>query len=164
MFGQVIPRSLLWLVCLCAVLIIGIIGCDGVGSGGGGGSSFGGSYFEEDDNDWVGTWALETVDGQNWAQFLVEDGVNVSIITNDWTFYNDGTLEVDVVFELEPKGDKIITISNKARGTYTLTDSSYELKFEGTDFFKDSTGTWSSAWRTLTLNSDDGTTIVFGKK
>ena len=160
MYGQVIPRSFLWLVSLCAVLIIGIIGCNG----GGGGGSFGGSFgYEEDDNDWVGTWALETVDGQNWAQFLVEDGANISIITNDWTFYNDGTLEADVVFELEPKGDKVITISNRARGTYTLTDSIYELKFEGTDFFKDSTGTWSSTWSALTLNSDDGTTIVFGK-
>ncbi|MCE2396951.1 hypothetical protein J4G02_20725 [Candidatus Poribacteria bacterium] len=159
MYGQVIPRSFLWLVSLCAVLIIGIIGCNE--GGGGGGGSFG---YEEDDNDWVGTWALETVDGQNWAQFLGEDGANISIITNDWTFYNDGTLEADVVFELEPKGDKVITISNRARGTYTLTDSIYELKFEGTDFFKDSTGTWSSTWSALTLNSDDGTTIVFGKQ
>ncbi len=160
MFGQVIPRSFVWFVSLCVVLIIGIIGCNG----GGGGSSFGGSYYEDDDNEWVGTWALETVDGQNWVQFLVEDGVNISIITNDWTFYNDGSLEADVVFELEPKEDEIITIQNKARGTYTLTDSIYELKFEGTDFFKDSTGTWSSTWSALTLNSDDGTTIVFGKK
>ena len=122
------------------------------------------SYYEDDDNEWVGTWALETVDGQSWGQFLVEDGVNIFIITNDWTFYNDGSLEAEVVFELEPKGDKIITIPNKARGTYSLTDSIYELKFEGTDFFKDSTGTWSSTWSALKLNSDDGTTIVFGKK
>ena len=158
MFGQVPPRSFVWFVSLCVVLIIGIIGCNG------GGGSFGGSYYEDDDNEWVGTWALETVDGQSWVQFLVEDGVSISIITNDWRFYNDGTLEADVVFELEPKEDKIITIQNKARGTYTLTDSIYELKFEGTDFFKDSTGTWSSTWSALTLNSNDGTTIVFGKK
>lgn len=159
MLGQVIPRSFSCLVSLCAVLIIGIIGCNG------GGGSFGGSYsYEDDDNEWVGTWALETVDGQNWAQFLAADGVNLSIITNDWTFYSDGTLEADVVFELEPKGEKIITVSNNARGTYTLTDSIYALEFDGTDFFKDSTGTWSRTWSALTLNSDDGTTIVFGKK
>ncbi len=160
MLGQVLPRSFVWFVSLCVVLIIGIIGC----SGGGGGGNFGGSYYDDEDNDWGGTWALETVDGQNWVQFLVEDGVNISIITNNWRFYNDGTLEADVVFELEPKEDKIITITNRARGTYTLTDSIYELKFEGSDFFKDSTGTWSSTWSTLTLNSNDGTTIVFGKK
>ena len=158
MFGQVIPRSFVWFVSICAVLIIGIIGCNG------GGGSYGGSYYEDKDNDWIGTWALETVDGQSWAQFLVEDGVNISIITNYWTFYNDGSLEAEVVFELEPKGDEIIPIQNKARGTYSLTDSIYELKFEGTDFFTDSTGTWSSTWSALTLNSDDGTTIVFGKK
>ena len=157
MFGQVIPRSFVWFVSLCVVLIIGIIGCNG------GGGSFGGSYYEDDDNEWIGTWALETVDGQSWAQFLAADGVSASIITNDWTFHNDGSLEVDVVFELEPEGKKI-TISNNARGTYTLTDSIYALEFEGTVFFKNSTGTWSRTWSALTLNSDDGTTIVFGKK
>ena len=41
MFGQVIPRSFVWFVSLCVVLIIGIIGCNG----GGGGGSFGGSYY-----------------------------------------------------------------------------------------------------------------------
>ena len=29
MLGQVIPRSFLWFVSLCAILIIGIIGCGG---------------------------------------------------------------------------------------------------------------------------------------
>ena len=41
MFGQVIPRSFLWFVSLCAILIIGIIGCGG----------------DDDDNEWVGTWS-----------------------------------------------------------------------------------------------------------
>ena len=50
MCGQVITRSLLWLASTFAVLIIGIIGCGGDG---------------DDGNDWVGTWAMETVDGQN---------------------------------------------------------------------------------------------------
>ena len=70
MFGQAIPRSFLWLVSLWAVLIIGIIGCGG----------------DDDDNDWVGTWAIETIDGQNFEQALGEsfgeEEVNVSIVTN----------------------------------------------------------------------------------
>ena len=52
MFQQVIPRSLLWLVSFCAALIIGIIGCGG----------------DDDDNEWVGTWAVETIDGKNLQQ------------------------------------------------------------------------------------------------
>ena len=57
MFGQVIPRSFVWFVSLCAVLTIGIIGC-------------GGDDNEDDDSEWVGTWSLETVDGKNvQAQF-----------------------------------------------------------------------------------------------
>lgn len=44
MFGHEIPRSFFWLVCLHAVLIIGIIGCGG-----------------DDDNEWVGTWEIETI-------------------------------------------------------------------------------------------------------
>ena len=177
MFQQVIPRSFLWvLVSLWAVLIIGITGCDEGGGGFGGGYGYedvdNGGY-EDVDNDWGGTWELTTVDGQRWAQFLAEDGVNVTIIINSWRFYNDGSLKAEVVFELEPevvfelepedKPDKI-TISNEAVGNYSLTDSIYTLKFEGTDFFKDSTGTWSSTRRTLTLKSDEGSTVRFEKK
>ena len=43
MFQQVIPRSFLWLVSFCAVLIIGIIGCGG--------------DDDDDNNEWVGTWS-----------------------------------------------------------------------------------------------------------
>ena len=58
MFGQVIPRSFLWFLSFCAVLIIGIIGC-------------GGDDNEDDeDSEWVGIWAVETIDGTNvQAQF-----------------------------------------------------------------------------------------------
>ena len=43
MFGQVIPRSFLWLASIWTVLIVGIIGCGGDGD-------------SEGDTDWVGTW------------------------------------------------------------------------------------------------------------
>ena len=52
MFRQV-NFYLLGLVSLCAILIIGINGCG-----------------QDDDNEWLGTWTLETVDGQSiQAQF-----------------------------------------------------------------------------------------------
>ena len=41
-------RSFLWLV--CAVLVVGIGGC---GS-------------DDEDQPWVGTWSLQTIDGENW--------------------------------------------------------------------------------------------------
>ena len=157
MFGQVIPRSFLWLVCISAVLVIGITGCGG-----------------DDDDDWVGTWAIETIDGENYEQFLEEDGpegVNVSIVTNNWTFNSDGTIEVELTFEVEyAEGVSEISakISQQGTGTYSLSDSNYTLTteegssvFGGTD---EDTGTWSRSGNTLTLNSDDGTTIGFKRK
>ena len=52
-FGQVIARSFLWFVSLCAILIVGIIGCGGDDNG------------DDEDNEWVGTWVVETRDGEN---------------------------------------------------------------------------------------------------
>ena len=161
MFGQAIPRSFLWLVGLYAALTIGIIGCGG----------------DDDENDWVGTWHLETIDGENYEQFLEEDGpegANVSIVTNNWTFNSDGTIEVELTLEVEyAEGGSEISakISQQGTGTYSLSDSNYTLTltteegeetlFGGTD---EDTGTWSRSGNTLTLNSDDGNTIVFKKQ
>ena len=162
MFGQVIPGSFLWFVCLCAVLSIGIIGC-----GGG-----------EDENDWVGTWAMESVDGQSVEQSMKEDfgdEADVSIVTNSWRFNSDGTIEAEVRVKIEGAegGTEInATISQNAMGTYSLSGSSYTLTLEITiNLFGEAatetevdTGTWSRKGNTLTLSSDDGTTIVFKKK
>ena len=167
MFQQVIPRSFLWLVCLCVVLIIGIIGCGG--------------DDDDDNNDWVGTWAMETVDSQSLEQSFSgdfgEDGINVSITTNNWTFNDDGTMEAEIGLKIEAKegGSEIsANISTKATGTYSLSGSNYTITIitkEGeTGFFGDpegdpeeDTGTWSRKGNTLTVNSDDGETIVFKK-
>ena len=67
--------------------------------------------------------------------------------------------------------------SIKMMGTYTLSDSNYTLtptEVEGAGLFEgevvpigptdEDTGTWSISGNTLTLNSDDGSTIVFQKK
>ena len=57
-------------------------------------------------------------------------------------------------------------------GTYTLSGSNYTLtptELEGTGFFEgettvfgsdEDTGTWSRSGNTLTLNDDDGSTLV----
>ena len=163
MFQQIIPRSLLWLVSLCAVLIIGITGCGG----------------DDDDSDWVGTWSIDTVDGQSYEQAFEEEGVKASIVTNDWTFNSDGTMEAELAakFEVTEEGLELSgKVSMKAVGTYSLSGSNYTLTIttegEGTGFWgemdgpttDEDTGTWSRKGNTLTLNSDDDTTIVFKKK
>ena len=164
MFGQIIPRSFLWLVSLWAILIIGIISCGG----------------DDDDNDWVGTWTMETIDGQSLEQSFEEDygeeQINISIITNNWTFNSDGTMEAEFAVKIEAKegGSEIsVQSSGKGTGTYSLSGSNYILTVtmevgggllgdEGST--DEDTGTWSRSGNTLTLNSDDGETIVFKKK
>ena len=162
MYHQAIPRSSLWLVSLCAVFILGIIGCDGENSDG-----------DEEDNEWAGTWSLETFDGQALEQVLEQElgteGVTVSIVTNNWTFNDDGTLEAEISFKLGNQGGDsaiAITSSTKTTGTYSLSGSNYTLTLEDIPIaaLKESTGAWSREGNTLTLNSDNGNTIGFKKK
>ena len=162
MLGQVIPRSFLWLVSLCAVLILGIIGCGGEDSDG-----------DEDDNEWAGTWSLETFDGRTLEQVLEQElgteGVTVAIVTNNWTFNDDGTLEAEISFKLGNQGGDsaiAITSSTKTTGTYSLSGSNYTLTLEDIPIaaLKESTGAWSREGSTLTLNSDAGNAIGFKKK
>ncbi len=158
-----ICRPFLWLLSLCAVLIIGIVSCGG---------------DEDDDNEWVGTWAMETVDGESLEQAFDEEGVNASIVTYSWTFNNDGTMEVEFAMKVEVKEEGLELSgqgSMKMTGTYSLSGSSYTLtpmEAEGTGIFKEDpfgptdeeTGTWSRKGNTLTLISDAGHVIVFKKK
>lgn len=163
-FQQVIPCLFLWLASLCAVFIIGIIGCGDGDSGDANGT---------DDNGWVGTWSLDTFDGQTLEQVLEQElgteGVTVSIVTNNWIFDDDGTLEAEISFKLGNQGGDsaiAITSSTKTKGTYSLSGSNYTLTLEDIPIasLKESTGTWSREGNTLTLSNDDGSTIVFKKK
>ena len=161
MFGQVIPRSFLRLVSLWAVLIIGVTGCGG----------------DDEENEWVGTWETETIGGQSVDQSFAEGeelGVDISIVTNSWTFNDDETMEAEFAVKLEAKeggSEFSVQSSVKLMGTYSLSGSNYTLTIttegEATTFFggaDEDTGTWSRSGNTLTLNSDDGETIVFKKK
>ena len=162
MFRQAIPHSFLWLVCISAVLIIGIIGCGG----------------DDDENEWAGTWEIESIDGESLEQSLAadfgEESINLSIATNNWTFNSDDTMEAEFAVKIEAKegGTEFsLQSSVKLMGTYSLSGSNYTLTIttegEATTFFgsaDEDTGTWSRSGNTLTLNSDDGSTIVFKKK
>lgn len=87
-------------------------------------------------------------------------------------------VEFGMKFEVKEQGLAISGEgSMKITGTYSLTGDNYTLtptNVEGTGLFEgdvdpvgptdDDTGTWSRSGNTLTLNSDDGSTIVFKKK
>ena len=169
MFQHLSLRSFFWMV-IYAVLIMGTLGCG------------------RDDDNWVGTWSLETVDDQSYGQLFAEEfaeeGINASIVTNNWIFNSDGTMEFELAVKFTGKiegVDASTSVSSKAAGTYSLLDTNYTLiitsgttvlitpegietePFTEEDVEED-TGTWSREGSTLTLSSDDGETIVFKKK
>ena len=161
MFQQVTLRSCLWFISL-SVLTMGMIAC-------GGGND---DDDDDSDNDWVGTWSLETFDDQGLEQVLEQElapeGVTISIVTNNWIFNNDGTLEAEIGFRLENQGnDSGISLTSTIRtaGTYSLSGSNYTLTLEEVPIasLKESTGAWSREENILTLNSDDGNSIAFKK-
>ena len=166
MFQQVTPRSSFWLGTLYAMLIFGIIGCGG----------------DDDDNEWIGTWAIERIDGESIEQTFAEGeelGIDFSIVPNSWTFNDDGTMDAEFGIEFETK-EEGFTISGsggmRITGTYSLSGSRYTLTpttVKGTGILEgapppiaatEDTGTWSREGNTLTLTNDDSSTIVFKKK
>ena len=158
------------LVSLCIALIIGTVGCGA-----------------DDDNEWVGTWTLETVDGVSVdAQFEIFEqlakafGEEIDIsYTDEWTFDTDGMWHRDMTL-VAPNDDGIAeSTSLEATGTYSLSNSNYTINttsvagydvsldtVEGIDIdddFSDS-GTWLINGNTLTLTSDTGQVFGLRKK
>ena len=144
-------------------------------------------------NEWLGTWAIESFDGETIESWMFDSeqtlaemdelGIDVSA-ANSWTFNEDGTMEWELGFKFEAKGEGF-EISEPGlmniRGTYSLSGSNYILTFteiEATGFFEEfaeeelrpidptdeDTGTWSRSGDTLTLNNDDGIRIVLKKR
>ena len=170
MFQQVIPRSFLWLVSLCAVLIIGIVGCGG---------------DEDDENEWVGTWSLDTINGESiqaqleaFEQLAAAFGEEIDISYSDeWTFDADGTWHREATLKSPNEEGDTETTSIEGSGTYSLSGSNFTITvtevtgdFETetvdieVDFEDIASGTWSRKGNTLTLTADDGTTLGFKKK
>ena len=202
MFRQATNRSL-WLVSLCVVLFLSIMGCaedytdPDVGED---------RYYDE----WFGVWSLETFDGQSWDQLFAEQlfgkGVknfssSYSTNNNTWLFSFDGTWMAELDFQLST-----LRLSRKVSSTYDLLGNRYTITWSKHTGFVDflsytppskpntfglidglgelinavalntlsderqadgepiDTGIWSRNDNTLTLTSDDGTTIVFKKK
>lgn len=159
-----------WLVSLCAVLVIGFIGC-------GGGDS-------EDGNELVGTWRLESVDGatiqqtiDQFKQLAAAFGQEIEIsYTEDWTFESDGVWRRESTLVAPNDAGEVETSSFEATGTYALSGSNYSITITGTkgedvtegiqadidfDFADIINGTWSIDGSTLTLTGVGGTVLGF---
>ena len=140
------PYLFLVLITLYAALIVGLSGCGD----------------DDDANEWVGTWIVETVDGQSAEQFAAEElGIDLANFTFNWTFHDDGTWKG----EMGLGGIRVAMT-----GTYSLSDFNYEITATENPFFSDlsedlsATGTWSIKGNTLTLTADDGTVTVLKKE
>ncbi len=171
---KTMTRCLLVFVSLwISLLMIGITGCG-----------------EDDDNEWVGTWTLESIGGESVEQVLAEESefnetdLDFSMTaTYEITFDNDGVMEVEHTMKFEAKGEGLVFSGEglmRMTGTYSISGPNYTItpmEIEVTGAFKDlgleeesvgpsdeDTGTWSRKGNTLTLNSDDGSVIVLKKR
>lgn len=163
----------LWLVSLYTVLTIGFIGC--------------GDADSEDDNELVGTWTLESVDGatiqqtiDQFKQLAAAFGQEIEIsYTEDWTFESDGVWRRALTLVAPNDAGEVETNSFEATGTYSLTGSNYSITITGTtgvdpteniqanidfDFAKVLNGTWSINGDALTLTGAGGTTLGFKRQ
>ena len=176
-FKPVTPCLLVFVSLWISFLMIGITSCG-----------------EDDDNKWVGTWTLETVDGESiQAQFEAiellfesiaeafgEDEADIDIsYTDEWTFDDDGAWDREATIVALNFDDTIETISIEGVGTYSLSGPNYTITLKsvqghdsdlGTvqeiDFgYEDTdTGTWLINGDILTLTSDNGYVLGFKKK
>ena len=117
-------------------------------------------------NDLTGAWVIAAIDFQSIVidNQIMELPLWVAIALypiDNWTFTfnDDGTCEADWFQESERDA-----IQSGLWGTYSLSGSNYTITFEDSNDKWVDTGTWNRKGNTLTLNSDDGTSIVFNKE
>ena len=123
-------------------------------------------------NAWVGSWSLETIDGERLETQvpLPAPNVVVSTYSNRWTFRTDGTWNAEFLFEFtfnDGLDSASLIQGGQMNGTYELSGQEYRLRMQdGEGFFfetpdEDDTGTWEIVDDTLTLHSSDGSVVVF---
>ena len=162
-----------WLVSLCTVLAIGIISC--------------GDGDSEDENELVGTWTLESVDGatiqqtiDQFKQLAAAFGQDLEIsYTENWTFESDGMWRRESTLVAPNEAGEVETSSFEAIGTYSLSGSNYSITITGTtgvdptediqadidfDFADIINGTWAIDGSALTLTGAGGTTLDFERQ
>ena len=174
-FKNVTRYLLVFISLWISLLMIGITGCGEDDN----------NEDENNDNEWVGTWTLESIDDENLEQIFAEEyefgetDLDSSMdLTYELTFDNDGMMEIEHTVKFEAKGEGLDFSgegSIRMTGTYAISGPNYTitpmeieatgiLKEESTGSLDEDTGTWSRKGDTLTLNSDDGSVIVLKKK
>ena len=191
MYRQIAVRLFLGLVAVWG--IIGFIGCDDfealiIGI-------IDDDPSEPEDNEWTGTWVLETYQGlsalealaeyddyddEDWtfldadgsvvdgdlrgkaiAAFWSGDGVTGYDGSISYSFYDDGTMTIEIVIRLQLQVDGIQGVlvgKDEIPGNYLLSGSTYTTEIAD----EIETGTWHSTGDTLTLNPDGahGSTVL----
>ena len=144
---------------------------------------------QADGNQWVGTWSLESVDGERFEQRVWDESFShkdreTATFINNWTFNDDGTVQSEIGFTIRDKRSAGKT-SWAMEGIYTLSGENYRLIWtppatkesplltalfillravRGEDKGQD-TGTWSRQGDTLNIiSTDSGEVMVFKKK
>ena len=150
MCGQLIPRSLLWLVGLSAALLVGIMSC----------ADDEDNAEEDNSEEWVGMWFLDTVEGQP-GELLYMENVSAKTETlfscsstthnNTWLFHYDSTWMAAFHFELaceeenpNPINPRIVSRSKSTyhfnqteNATYAVSGSRYSLTWRTYTGFAD---------------------------
>ena len=111
MFGQVRFCQFMSVI-LCIGLISSAIGCGA-----------------DDDNPWVGTWNLETFEGESVQEQVAEAKIVSALLlgvdfsySDIWTFNDDETWERNITTMVGETG-----VYAEVTGTYSLSDSDYTL-------------------------------------
>ena len=126
----------------------------------------GGDNVEDtaEDNKWIGTWIVESIDGENVNSLLEALDISMEWL---WTFDDDGTWEWELLIEGRGESE-----TDKATGTYSLDGANYtmsepvnsvSLGSDETDSGED-IGTWVIKGDTLTLTNDDGRVVVLKRQ
>lgn len=125
----------------------------------------------EPENEWVGSWTLETIDGEQLELPFPPPDPNITVSTyrNEWIFKNDSTWNAEILFEFTYNNQDTLSLINggQMNGMYELSGQEYRLRMQdGEGFFfetpdEDDTGTWEIVDDTLTLHSSDGEVVVF---
>ena len=124
----------------------------------------------EMDNEWVGGWSLESINGESFENFFaVDDEVVATVTDNHWSFEADGNWYAKMVVTISNDEQGSIFRSEtvlKLAGTYSLAGERYTFTLtQGGLFFEASdevdTGTWETVDDRLILHSDDGEIVVF---
>lgn len=130
---------------------------------------------EPEENDLVGVWTIETIDGQTWAEaYSFEGEIALADSFSIWTFYPDGEFELLLGWTPAPNSAGVFYLPQiyfRIGGTYAVTGSSYTMTVrESIGFFdmaegdETMSGTWSREGDTLTLTDNEGTVIVLRER